>query len=934
VNEDGETTARFEGGSSRGTAATSELSSLADRVALAEAASALFGDTSTVRIGRYRILRQLGKGGYGSVYAAVDETLERTVAIKTLRSTATGDGDTMRQIREAQALARLRHPNAVEVFDVGMDPSTGGVFIAMEYVDGRTLRAWMGRSRRWRRVVEVFRQAAHGLVAIHDAGLVHRDFKPENVLIGRRGAVKVADFGLARAMETGDGSAPNLEIDGPLDLSVTATGTIVGTPAYMAPEILQGGRGDARSDQFSFCVALYEALYGRRPFAGRNHLALQPNVVAGRIRQPPKGSRVPPHVFDLVARGLQPDPDARWPSMHALADGLRHRSRRTRGFIAGAAASVALAVAATAWPWTTPTCEDAAPPWSAAIRVDVEPPLAGSTASSRQRFRRSAGDWSEAWVTANAEACRVHDDRRALARMCLTESKQRFEAVLAAVASDGADDARAHELLATLADPRRCLRLGPEGATPPPPAAVAGDVAALRDRLASALVGPDPATTTTALQALLAGAERLAYDPLTAEVLAALGSAQFAAAASDDAVTTLERALSLARDAPAPELVAEIGIRLCKAGAQTETTFERARRRCDEAIATARRVDRPDLVLEARSAGAGAASKFGQFALARDELGEILAQQRELARDGDVPVLETITRLAVACEMSGEAQRAVELNRELVDGIRELRGPRHFTVRVPLLHLGTSLVAVGRPEEALGPYTESLELCRAAYGKASPACRNALIDRGDAFTQLGRREDALADLEAAIAIPADGSREDHQSLLAARINLGVLELHHDDLRAHAELGRVADDALASLGEYDSTTIKAIESVGIAALFLGRHDEADRWLSRARTAADRAFGASGRDTLEIQLWSVRLELARDDRDAARALLARVRITAQTDEAILADYDALRQELGPTSESCASTPSTHAAGRGGCQGARGSSSGHRGALRPPR
>ena len=289
-------------------------------------------------VGRYTVLDRLGAGGMGVVYAAYDETLDRKVALKMLRSAAgpsrasndapteLGDG-ARRMLREAQAMARLSHPNVVTVHDV--DTYDDQVFLAMEYVEGQTLASWIAADpkRPWRDIVAIFGQAAAGLMAAHEAGLVHRDFKPENVMLGKDGRVRVMDFGLARAAEEVDDaettgpreprpapkpSAPDAEpgaapttgaesspafgapVDAPVDpeetlvdsagarasartprsasggLSdkVTRTGVALGTPAYMSPEQHRGEVTDARSDQFSFCVALYEALYGRRPFPG------------------------------------------------------------------------------------------------------------------------------------------------------------------------------------------------------------------------------------------------------------------------------------------------------------------------------------------------------------------------------------------------------------------------------------------------------------------------------------------------------------------------------------------------------------------------------------------------------------------------------------------------------------------------------------------
>src|SRR5690606_1441989 len=231
-------------------------------------------------IGRYVVLAPLGRGAMGTVLAALDPELDRKVALKVLHETARG-GDRARLQREAQALARLSHPNVMILHDVGtwVDPAGGRhVFLAMELVVGHTLSDWLASApRSVDAIVAVFAQAGRGLAAAHAAGLVHRDFKPHNVLVGSDGRVRVTDFGLARSF--GEDTRPPITVDthtGPISLpelalheTLTRTGEWVGTPAYMAPEQLQGGAADPRADQFAFCVALYEALHGQRPFAGR-----------------------------------------------------------------------------------------------------------------------------------------------------------------------------------------------------------------------------------------------------------------------------------------------------------------------------------------------------------------------------------------------------------------------------------------------------------------------------------------------------------------------------------------------------------------------------------------------------------------------------------------------------------------------------------------
>ena len=280
----------------------------------------------------------------GVVYAAYDPHLDRTIAVKLLRGEGL-DADGLRRAsdrlhREARAMAQLAHPHVVMVHEVGRHD--GGLFLAMELVDGHSVQDWMRESARpYREVLRAFFQAGLGIVAAHRAGLVHRDLKPANILVGRDGRARVTDFGLARAapMEAGhevllgDPQDPEpAHPDGPVGetaagANVTHTGLVAGTPAYMAPELFEGAEGGPRADQFSYCVALYEALYGTRPYAGRTPFALLENIRAGRLQPPPRLSRVPEWLHRLLVRGLAADPAERHPTLASLLAAIAFTDR-------------------------------------------------------------------------------------------------------------------------------------------------------------------------------------------------------------------------------------------------------------------------------------------------------------------------------------------------------------------------------------------------------------------------------------------------------------------------------------------------------------------------------------------------------------------------------------------------------------------------------
>lgn len=279
-------------------------------------------------IGRYVVRDLIAEGGMGMIYTADDPELGRVVAIKLLLPDLTGPADEQqhRLQREAQAMARVSHGNLVTVFDVGTHK--GQVFIAMEYVEGVTLKVWLAPKRSWRDVVGVFCGAGQGLAAAHKAGLVHRDFKPANVVVGDDGTAQVLDFGLVRRAGEADDPVDDDDDDiapreDTLAIDLTRTGSVMGTPAYMAPEQHLGNPTDERSDQFSFCVAMYEALYDERPFPGQDAGRVTMAVLENERRPKPRETEVPEAIYKALDRGLAREPEERWSSMEPLLQALR-----------------------------------------------------------------------------------------------------------------------------------------------------------------------------------------------------------------------------------------------------------------------------------------------------------------------------------------------------------------------------------------------------------------------------------------------------------------------------------------------------------------------------------------------------------------------------------------------------------------------------------
>ncbi len=401
--------------------------------------------------GVYKIVRRIGSGGMGVVYLARDLELQRDVAVKVHRSSV----GTERLYREAVAMAQLAHPNVVTIHGVGR--ASGRLYIAMEYVTGDNLSAWLAATpRTWREIRDIMLEAGLGLAAAHDAGFVHRDIKPHNILVGRDRRPRVGDFGLVRVASEGRDDVGDLDLDdvettqprpvtsdgatppepstpassstasGPSRLSrprssdLTAIGTTLGTPAYMAPEQLAGREVDARADQFGFCVVLYEALYGRRPWSGTTAAALRKQLAATEPREPAHVG-VPAWIWPVIRRGLSADPADRYPDVRALLDALRAPPRR--GLIAALAAIGAIAavvgvvaiVSAYGGATDDPACDTAGAPvvaaWGPAGRLRISgqyarvDPVRGPAAADA--LAAAIDTWSLRWQRAAVTACQA-----------------------------------------------------------------------------------------------------------------------------------------------------------------------------------------------------------------------------------------------------------------------------------------------------------------------------------------------------------------------------------------------------------------------------------------------------------------------------------------------------------------------------------------------
>jgi serine/threonine protein kinase len=430
------------------------------------------GKQSFPKCGRFEVRGQLGAGGMGVVFEGWDPDLERKVALKVLPESASESGkQRKRMVREAQTLAKLSHPNVVQVYEVGMHEDR--LFIAMEYVEGETLRSWLRREKRaWKDVLARYVDAGRGLVAAHAEGLVHRDFKPDNVMVTKDGEVRVLDFGLARE-ELGDDALSQLGQVKPDEL--TQTGTMLGTPLYMAPEQFEGKATDARTDQFSFCVALWEGLHSERPFQAETIDALSERVRGGELENPGRGD-APSWVHRVLLQGLSTKPEDRMADMPALLAALTPRRRSPwaigSAFVGLGGLGVATGVFLTQ-PEPPPLCPDLSAEldgsWDTRTQEQLKRRILDSgrpdADAQWERVRAKLDAWTESYLDAareNCEATRVagtqSPETMRVKASCLDARLQEMRAMTDAMLEDDRVLPWAAPLSATLTGIDSCSR--------------------------------------------------------------------------------------------------------------------------------------------------------------------------------------------------------------------------------------------------------------------------------------------------------------------------------------------------------------------------------------------------------------------------------------------------------------------------------------------
>ena len=739
-------------------------------------------------VDRYVVLDWIGAGGMGTVCKAIDPELDRVVALKFLLvagGTGTaGDGRT-RLMREARAMAKLAHPNVITVYDVGEHGDS--VFVAMEFVDGMPLSAWRAAApRSLEAVVDTYLAAGRGLAAAHEVGLVHRDFKPDNVMIGRDGRVRVLDFGLAQS--TGMG-ATRTETLPPADMTssnarladLTQAGAVMGTPAYMAPEQFRGADTDARTDLFSFCVALYEELYDTRPFAGDTYAALAESVCAGQISDAPTNAPVPAPLRTVLVRALSPNPTDRPASMMALLANLQpFGSEGGAGRLRGV--------------------------WDASIKAKVraafETSGRGYAADTLERVERALDDYVARWL----DACRDVDENGSpdTKHVQLAWLSQRLDelAALSSVLGDADADVVDHSVEA-------CERLTPvrdyANASSlhaymllPQDDAVAAQVARVRLSLARASKLHDAGHYRDALPAArlaLADARACDYGPVEAEALVLVGELEFKCGDGDGAASTLERGF-LASDAAGHDAV-------------------RARAALALIGVLGTELARPDDARRWASHAESVVSRLGNDPRLRGRL------RRRLGHVADV---------------EGDYDAALVHYGAALEGLEQAFGSEHTEVAAVHMNIGNSLVDAGRLSDGAAHLERALALTESSLGAEHPRITGILAALGYVRTQRGDARGARAVLERAVLVGQRSLGEQHPHVAIA---LGELA---DALLLCGEPTAARDHARAALRIREAVYDPDHPYVAIALASLGDAELACGDAASARSHLERAHAA--------------------------------------------------------------------------------------------
>jgi eukaryotic-like serine/threonine-protein kinase len=829
---------------------------------------------------RYVVLDRLGAGGMGEVHAAWDRRLDRKVALKLLHPERRGRGDAARLLREAHALARLSHPNVVAVHDVGV--ADGRVFVAMEFVDGPTLSEWLrgGPEREVpspRRVLEVFREAGRGLAAVHAAGLVHRDFKPDNVMIRPDGRVLVMDFGLARPAEEGVTATHGAEGEGAAGGALTETGAVVGTPGYMAPEQLRGEPADARSDQYAFCVALRRAVE--------------------------RTARTPRWLRRVVERGTAHRPQARFASMDelltALAAGLSRRRRRLAAaavaiLVLGGAGAVVQAErirgarcgggeARLASVWGPGAAE--------AVRSSFAATGAPFAESAWQAVSRQLDRWGAGWVDERRRACEAtrvegeQSERLLDLRMACYDRRLRETAALLGVLRDA--DAGVVENastavaglppLASCADAEGLL-----GRTPPPDdPEVLERLAAVEDGVAEVTAWTDTGRYERAAErgeGVLDEARAVGHPPLVGEAAYVLAAARVDLEETEAAIDLLHEALAAAERGGDHGLLGRVAAELVYVHGQLEGREAEGERWHRLAAAALDRAGAdPELAFLVPLNRGSALEAAGRYEEAAGWLREAIAAAERHFGPESLDLATAWNNLGAALGAAGRYDEAADALERSVAIKQAVHGREHPALATSLDNLGVTLGYAGRAAEALPLQREAMTIRRRTLPPGHPLIATGHANLASTLTGLGRHEESLEHELLVLAERREGLGEEHYETGISYNNLAT---------TYRALGRVEeglphlDRAVAvletSLGPDHPVVAFALTNRGVALYLLGRPEAALPDLERG-LAIRRASDVADKD-LAVSLFHLARALtaagdaAGGDRARARTLAA--------------------------------------------------------------
>ena len=826
-----------------------------------------------VRIGRFTVLERLGQGGMGMVFAAYDVELDRKLAIKLLLPDQGTRGLRARLQREAQAMAKLSHPNVVHVYEVG--EHEGQVFIAMEFVRGQTLADWLEKEQRGlEEIVVAFCQAGRGLAAAHQAGLIHRDFKPENVMVGDDGRIRVLDFGLAAEQLRDSRAEAKVEAEAATEVhakrvSLTRTGAIMGTPAFMSPEQHLGFEVGPASDQFSFCVALYNALLGQAPFEGDSLAALMISVTGGELQPPPSGHGVPKPILAALTRGLSTKPDERFADMDTLLEQLEMREQgRPRWPALVLVLLVAFVVAAIVQlrqreqPGTA--CERAgdklATIWTDSREAAIGAGFANTgLAYANDTWARVQPDlraYADGWIAARREACEAtHVDRAQSGELldrrmrCLDERMAEFAAALELLEDPDTDIVRnATSMIPALNGLERCSAASVL-AREDPDAGLAPDVAAQRSALLATLAKADALYDAGKYdggiglaEPALAQAQAAGLDVVEARALFLLGLLRERGGFYVEAQAELERAYFLALRHGEDELATEVSCQLVFVIGARQARHAEGLAWEYHSRALLARLPESEHVRNIRASldnNVGVVLKAsGDFAGARESYTRSLTLAR--ARGDGYSMAKIFQNLALVSRSLGENEGARREIAEALGFAEQALGSGHPELILVFNTAGLIANDSGDVEGARGYYERAVAIGGEALGREHPVLAHPLNNLGALCIDAGDYPAARGYLERAIALYEAGNGRRHVSSSIAVFNLAELARLTE---SHAEAIELYEETLiidaAAYGEDDPSLAHANLGIAVSAQALGDFKRARVELERIAELGVRA-----------------------------------------------------------------------------------------------